>query len=127
MIRTSPTRRLLCFFLLGSLYLTLTVSCLPGSPLKVISSDITARQFTGDSNATRAMAAVSGVAVNNSDSTLTDCSLTVDFFDDQGNTIGSSVASRQSLGPGENWNFNVQLTNADAWKARKYRISTSNR
>jgi hypothetical protein len=41
--------------------------------------------------------------------------------------IGASSAYRQFLEPGEVWNFTVQLTAPDAWKARSYEIGSTAR
>jgi hypothetical protein len=102
-------------------------SCTSSSALHVLNSDLTARQFTGDSNITQSMAAVTGTVRNESDSAAAGCRVTVEFFDDRNGSLGSSSTDRASLGPGESWSFSVQLTNGDAWKARSYKIIATNR
>jgi hypothetical protein len=101
------------------------ISCAGGSGLKITGAQLTAREFTGDNNATRAMAAVTGVATNSTDSPLKNCSIAVTFYDGGRNSIGTASSNRESLNPGEAWNFTVQLTSADAWKARSYSIDSS--
>ena len=111
---------------LPGLLILLTAACSGGS-LQVSDEALTSRQFTGDSNGTKGMAAVSGIARNMSDSSISDCKVNVVFYDEHGGSLGSSEVDRSSLGPGETWNFTVQLTSPDTWKARSYKLTASNR
>lgn len=100
------------------------ISC-HSSGLQILSHQLTAREFTGDLNQTRAMAAVTGTARNMSGGRLTSCTITVTFYDANRNNIGTATGSKESLDQGETWNFSVQLTDPDAWKARSYAIEAS--
>ena len=112
---------LLCLTLLPA------AACAPSTSLQVLNASLTAREFTGDLNSTKSMAVVSGVARNGGDEPISDCRVTVTFYDENGNSLGSSEASQQSLGPGESWSFAAQLTSPDAWKARSYKLVAANR
>lgn len=101
--------------------------CSGSSGLQIISHDLTVRQFTGDLSTIKSMAVVTGSAKNISSAPLSDCNINVRYFDSDKNLIGVSSAYRQFLEPGEVWSFTVQLTAPDAWKARSYDISGTNR
>ena len=103
----------------------LQAACISASNLQIVDSQLTAREFTGDLNLKSSMAVVSGTAKNTRDSAIINCAIAVTFYDAQRNNIGVASATRQSLGAGETWNFIVQLTSPDAWKARSYDINTS--
>jgi hypothetical protein len=103
----------------------LQVACISASNLQIVDSQLTAREFTGDLNLKRSMAVVSGTAKNNKDLSIKNCVISITFYDAQGNNIGVASATRESLSAGETWNFIVQLTSPDAWKARSYDIKAS--
>jgi hypothetical protein len=108
--------------------LTVTAwSCSGNSGLQISNHDLTIRQFTGDLNSIKIMAVISGAARNISSAPLSDCTINVRYFDADRNLIGASSAYRQFLEPGEVWNFTVQLTAPDAWKARSYEIGSTAR
>jgi len=109
------------------LLVIISASCNRGSGLQLISHDLTARQFTGDLNSTKSMAVVTGIAKNIENVPVTECNITVRYFDADKNLIGVSSAYKQFLEPGEVWSFTVQLTAPDAWKARSYDISSTSR
>jgi hypothetical protein len=104
-----------------------TISCASASGMQVLNHQLTPREFTGDLNQTRAMAVVSGAVKNINAEPIRYCAVKITFYDAERNNIGVAVSTRESMGPGEIWNFTVQLTNSDAWKARSYTIDTSNR
>jgi hypothetical protein len=108
-----------CLFILQS-------GCISTSDLKIVSSELTSREFTSDLNVRSSMSVVTGVARNTRGTSINNCVITVIFYDAQRNSIGVATTSRESLGAGETWNFVAQLTSADAWKARGYDIRTSN-
>jgi hypothetical protein len=103
----------------------ITASCSKGGGLQIVSHNLTARQFTGDLNSTKSMAVVTGIAKNVDNVPVTECNITVRYFDADKNIIGVSSAYKQFLEPAEVWSFTVQLTAPDAWKARSYDISSS--
>ena len=111
--------------LLATMLISLTACS--ASSLKIMSSDITSREFTNESNIKSSMSVVTGTARNEANVAIRSCLISVTFYDAQGNRIGQASSSRDMLGPGETWNFTVQLTDSDAWKVRKYDISASNR
>jgi hypothetical protein len=103
----------------------LQAACISASNLQIVDSQLTAREFTGDLNLKSSMAVVSGTANNTKDLAIKNCVISITFYDSQRNNIGVASATRQSLGAGETWNFIVQLTSPDAWKARSYDINAS--
>ena len=103
----------------------LQAACISASNLQIVDSQLTAREFTGDLNIKSSMAVVSGTAKNPKGFSIKNCVISVTFYDAQRNSIGVASATRQSLDAGETWNFIVQLTNSDAWKARSYDINAS--
>jgi hypothetical protein len=107
------------------LLVLISAGCSRGSGLQIVSHDLTARQFTGDLNSTMGMAVVTGIAKNVDTVPLTQCNITVRYFDEDKNIIGVSSAQKQFLEPGEVWSFTAQLTSPDAWKARSYDISST--
>jgi spermidine/putrescine-binding protein len=125
-LRAVSRKHAILFALLVFLVLPTILACAQASSLRVLSSDLTARQFIGDSNVTKSMAAVTGTLRNEGDSAASNCRVVVEFFDDQKNSLGSAAATKESLASGETWNFVVQLTNPDAWKARSYSATVSN-
>ena len=116
-----------CYWLLLLVVLLLPpgMACSTGAGLEIISHQLTARQFTGDLNSTQSVAIVSGVAKNTGKAPVNSPVIEVTFYDDQKNIIGSASTSRGFLEPAEIWNFSVQLTSPDAWKARDYRVTAS--
>jgi hypothetical protein len=125
-LKTVVGKRLIAFAPLALCVVAVFLACAPASALRVLNSDLTAREFTGDSNVTKSMAAVTGTLRNEGDSAASNCRVVVEFFDDQKNSLGSAAATKGSLDSGETWNFVVQLTNPDAWKARSYSATVSN-
>lgn len=103
----------------------MSVGCTGNAGLQITGHSLTARQFTGDLNSTRSMAVVTGIARNVESVPLTECNITVRYFDADKNLIGVSSAYKRFLEPGEAWSFTVQLTSPDAWKARSYDISST--
>jgi hypothetical protein len=111
-----------------ALLLVLTsVNCSKVAGLQVSGHNLTTRQFTGDLNSTKSMAVVTGLAKNVDTVPLTECNISVRYFDADKNVIGVSSAYKQFLEPGEVWSFTVQLTTPDSWKARSYDISSTSR
>lgn len=100
----------------------LGMACNTSAGPDIISHQLTARQFTDDSNNTKSVAIVSGVARNSSNAPINSPVIEVTFYDAQKNIIGSASTSREFLEPGETWNFSTQLISPDAWKVRDYRI-----
>jgi hypothetical protein len=97
------------------------------SNLQVVNSELTSREFIGDQNIKSSMAVVTGLARNTAETPIISCRIDVKFYDAQGNKIGTAAASRESMSAGETWNFVVQLTGPDSWKARSYDISSYSR
>lgn len=122
---TAPRRYILIFFL--SLLIVNLIACSSGSGFRILKNELTVRQFPGNSPLTQSMAAVTGTATNPGESAIEECVITVIFYDDEKNKLGTGTATRPSLGPGEIWNFAVQITGPDAWKARTYDIIPSNK
>ncbi len=96
---------------------------LPGEELQILSHSMTTHQFTG--GMPESTAVVKGRARNVSNSTIAFASIAVNFYDKDGNLIDTASASRQGLGPGEVWDFNVQSAGPNAWKSVSYDIAAS--
>jgi len=112
---------------LALLLVLTTVSCNRVGGLQIISHELTTRQFTGDLNSTKSMAVVTGIAKNVDSVPLSECNITVRYFDADKNVVGVSSTYRPFLEPGEVWSFTVQLTTPDAWKTRSYDITGTSR
>ncbi len=123
---TNGSRASILILALLSGVLLWLIACSPATSLKLSNLNLTARQFTGPSNMTEAMAAVTGTAQNAGNAAIKNCVITVTFFDENKNTIGSANTTREAMQPGETWNFTAQLTGSDAWKARTYQINAAN-
>ena len=93
---------------------------LSGEKLRILSHSMTTHQFAG--SMLESTAVVKGRAQNISNSTINFASITVRFYDKNGNLIDTSSAIRQNLGPGEIWDFAVQTAGPDAWKSVDYDI-----
>lgn len=106
--------------------LLIQLACALSSNLLISNAELTAREFTNSANVKSSMAALTGMAKNNKDTPARNCLITVRFYDSNRNDLGVAMAARESLEPGETWNFTVQLTGPDAWKARSYDIRVSN-
>lgn len=119
-------RRYILIFSITVLVINLT-ACSSGPGFRILKNELTVRQFPGNSPQTQSMAAVSGTATNPGDSMVSECVITVTFYDAEKNILGIGKATRPSLGPGEIWNFVVQINSPDAWKARSYDIIPSSR
>jgi len=122
-MKTQRLKQFLSVSALTVFILALIVSCSTGTGLKILKSELSVREFTGDLNVKSSMAAVTGTAINPNDYPLKNCAISVIFYDEAKNTLGASSVKRESLGAGENWSFTVQMTNSDAWKAHSYDIS----
>lgn len=108
--------------LLGLILLAGITGCAAGTGFQVIEHSIVISEYTTD--AAQSSAVVKGVARNTGVWPLEDCGVTVAFYDFEGNKLDvySSVCKR--LGPGEDWNFSVELRGQQAWKVGKYSLST---
>ena len=95
----------------------------PSEELQLLSHSMTVHEFTGGMPESTAM--VRGRVKNTSNSNISFASIAVDFYDADRNLIDSSSAIRQNLGPGQVWDFNVQITGPDAWKSVDYDIMPS--
>lgn len=116
--------RKLCILVLAA---ALLISCSSGPGFRLLKHELTVRQFPGNLPQTQSMAAVTGTATNPGNTTVAGCLITVTFYDYEKNKLGIATASKESLSPGEMWNFSVQITGPDAWKARSYSIVPSNK
>ena len=96
---------------------------LPGEELQILSHSMTTHEFTG--GMPESTAVVRGRAQNVSNSTINFASIAVNYYDKNGDLIGTASATRQNLGPGEIWDFNVKFAGPDAWKSVDYDIGAS--
>jgi hypothetical protein len=110
---------MLCIFVAGA------ASCITGNELNVTEHHIAIEEYTGDM--TQSSAAVSGAAQNTGNWNIRDAKISVSFYDCKGNVLGVLSDSRPLLGPGEIWNFRVELKGKNAWSVARYTITTLNR
>jgi len=96
---------------------------LPGGELQILSHSMTTHRFT--ESMPESTAVVKGRAQNVSSFTINVATIAVDFYDKDGNLIDTASASRQGLGPGEVWDFNVKFIGPDSWKSVDYDIAAS--
>lgn len=108
-----------------ALAVILLISCSAGPGFHVLKHELTVRQFPGDSPQTQSMAVVTGTATNSGNAPVRGCLVTITFYDSAKNKLGVATASKDSLEPGEVWNFSAQITGPDAWKTRSYDITPS--
>ena len=105
--------------------LMVTAGCISGNELQVHEHHIDVQEYTGDT--TQSSATVSGVAVNTGRWTIRDGKVVVSFYDYKGNVLGILSDNKSLLGPGESWDFKVELKGRDAWNVARYEITTSNK
>lgn len=103
----------------------LFISCSSSSGFRILKHELTVRQFPGNSSQTQSMAAVTGTATNPGEEIIRGCLIKVVFYDDEKNMLETGTATKEFLEPGDIWNFSVQITGPDAWKARTYDITPS--
>jgi hypothetical protein len=103
----------------------LITACTPGAGFQVIEHNIVISEYAADE--AQSVAAVSGVARNTGAWPLEGCGVTVIFYDYEGNKLDVSSSSCQKLGPGENWDFKVELKGRPAWRVARYSVSTFTR
>ncbi len=88
--------------------------------LTLIEHNLISRNF-GD--VLKSIVAVDGRAQNTGDVPLNTASITVNFYDKDGNRLHTASAVKNNLEAGEIWYFNIQFTSPDAWKTVRYDIS----
>ncbi len=115
---------ILIFFLA---LLIILPSCKSDTAFRITKHELTVRQFSDSMSETKSMAVVTGSAFNSGNSDISGCQITVVFFDGSGNTLGTGSATKEHLYPGDVWNFSIQITGPDAWKARTYKIMATNK
>jgi len=102
-------------------------SCDTGASFRITKHELTVRQFPDSTPQTRSMAVVTGSAYNLGNKGIVGCRITVIFFDGDGNMLGTGSATKEYMGPADVWNFSIQITGPDAWKARTYKITATNK
>lgn len=71
----------------------------------------------------KSIVAIDGKAQNAGNTTISAASITVHFYDKDGNRLHTASAVKNDLGAGEIWYFNVRFIGPDAWKTVRYDIS----
>jgi hypothetical protein len=100
-------------------------ACITGNELQVTEHSIVVQEYTGD--VTQSSAVVSGIARNAGNWNIRDGRVSVSFYDYKGNVLGVISDSKPLIGPGETWNFKIELTGKSAWSVARYAITTSNK
>jgi hypothetical protein len=93
--------------------------------IQIIDHNLSMHNFTGD--VLKSIATVNGRAKNISNTTIGTASITVNFYDKDGNRLNTTSTEKQNLGSGELWIFNVQFNSSDAWKTVRYDIAANAR
>ena len=93
------------------------------SGLQIIDHKLTVHSFTGD--VLKSIAAIDGRIKNTAEVPLASVSITISFFDKDGNLLNTSKTNQQNLQSEEVRIFNVQFSGPDAWKTVRYEISAS--
>jgi hypothetical protein len=91
--------------------------------LKILSQDMTVREFSGSSP--QSMAVVHGKAQNSKNVSIDSATVNVNFYDKDKRIIATGSAVKQNLEPGEAWDFSIQTVGPDAWKIVSYDITVS--
>jgi hypothetical protein len=91
-----------------------------GGGLKILSQDMTVREFSGSSP--QSMAVIHGRAQNIKDVIINSATINVNFYDKDKEIIDTGSAVKQNLQPGETWDFSIQTVGPDAWKIVSYDI-----
>jgi hypothetical protein len=91
--------------------------------LKILSQDMTVREFSGSSS--QSIAVVHGRAQNVKNVIIDSATIKVNFYDKDKNIIATGSAVKQNLQPGEAWDFSIQTVGPDAWKVVTYDIAVS--
>ena len=91
--------------------------------LKILSHSMTVHEFTG--GAPQSTAIVRGRAQNVGNVTIASAMIAVNFYDKNKSLIATASAVKQSLQPGEVWDFNIKTVGPDAWKIISYDIAAS--
>jgi hypothetical protein len=92
-----------------------------GGGLKILSQDMTVREFSGGSS--QSMAVVHGRAQNVKSAIIDSATINVNFYDKDKKIIATGSAVKQNLQPGEAWDFSIQTVGPDAWKIVNYDIA----
>ena len=93
------------------------------SGLHILSHEITIHKFGGE--VVQATATVYGKAQNSTNHTFNLASIEVNFYDADGKLLDKSSTVKENLRPGEIWNFSVQSSGPDIWKAVDYDIAVT--
>jgi hypothetical protein len=94
-----------------------------GNGLKILSQNMTVREFSGSSP--QSMAVVHGRAQNVKNVIINSATISVNFYDKDKMIIATGSAVKQNLQPGEAWDFSIQTVGPDAWKIISYDIAAS--
>ncbi len=94
-----------------------------GNEIQIIDHNLSIHKFGGD--VLQSTATVDGKAKNIGNSTISSASISVNFYDKDGNLLQTASAIKQNWETGEIWHFNVQFTSPDAWKTVRYDVSVS--
>jgi hypothetical protein len=92
-------------------------------PIIVLSDQMSVHEFAGD--VVQSIAVISGTARNDSSQTIESAYIQANYYDKQGNMLGSASAIIANLAPGAIWNFTIEFKGADSWKAATYDLSIS--
>lgn len=107
--------------LVGLITLAGFSGCTGATGFQVIEHNIVVSEYTTD--VTQSVAVVRGVAANTGSWPFEDVGVSVTFYDFAGNKLDVFSSTCKRLGPGENWNFSVELKGQQAWKVARYSLA----
>jgi len=106
------------------------VSCSAASPdknvnteqqVQIIEHNLSIHEFGG--GVLQSIATVDGKAKNISNLKISSSSISINFYDKDGNLLHTASTIKQNWGKDEIWHFIVQFNSPDAWKTVRYDIS----
>ena len=112
----------ICIISLAALYACTEKQGTTEPQLQLIEHNLSFHNF-GD--VLKSIVAVDGKAQNVSSATINTASINVRFYDKDGNLLHTASATKNELGAGEIWYFNVRFISPDAWKTIRYDISVA--
>jgi len=88
-----------------------------------IEHNLSIHKFGG--NVLQSLASVDGKAKNTTGNIIKQASISISFFDSNGNLLQTASTIKQNWQPQEIWDFSVKFSSPDAWKTTRYSISSS--
>ncbi len=91
--------------------------------ISIVEHNLSIHKFGGD--VLQSLASVDGKAKNISHNIIKQASISISFFDSNGNLLQTASTIKQNWQPQEIWDFTIKFSSPDAWKTTRYTISSS--